>query len=262
MTQHQKPGITVLPITQATTATFADLYISNTSLFFIKKGSKRVELSKDKELIGNEGDMMVFSPDSIVTMENRIWSGADYQAIGLIYANELVEQIYPRANQSDQAPSAQVVSLSSSEQSHILETIEQANSDLPLLIQEHRLLEILVWLKSKGVLMSSARDTSPLGQVRALIESDLTHPWRSKEVADHFAMSEATLRRWLAQSGGNFSSILSNARLEKGLSLLQTTSFPISQIALDCGFKTPSHFSDSFKTRFGIPPKSLRAPKT
>ena len=261
MTLPQHPGVTVLPITQATTATFADLYISNTSLFFIKKGSKRVELSKEQELIGSEGDMMVFSPDSIVTMENRTWSGADYQAIGLIYANELVEQIYPRVEQSDMAPIAQVVSLSASEQAHILETIEQAKNNLPLLIQEHRLLEILVWLKSKGVLLSSARDTSPLGKVRALIESDLTHSWRSKEVADHFAMSEATMRRWLAQSGGNFSRILINARLEKGLSLLQTTEHPISQIALDCGFKTPSHFSDSFKTRFGIPPKLLRTTK-
>lgn len=72
-------------------------------------------------------------------------------------------------------------------------------------------------------------------------------------------MSEATLRRSLAGSGQGFARILHNARLERGLALLQTTDLPISRIALDCGFGTPSHFSDSFRKRFGIPPKSIRS---
>jgi transcriptional regulator GlxA family with amidase domain len=46
--------------------------------------------------------------------------------------------------------------------------------------------------------------------------------------------------------------------LEYGLSLLQTTDMQISQIALECGFKTPSHFSDSFRKRFNIAPKMIR----
>ena len=142
----------------------------------------------------------------------------------------------------------------------MLGTIKQvmADTDLPAPVREHRLLEILVWLKARGIRLTSTIDRSPLGQVRALIETNLAHPWRSKEVADHFAMSEATMRRWLSQSGGSFSKILINARLEKGLSLLQTTQYPISRIALDCGFKTPSHFSDTFKARFGIQPRTLR----
>ena len=80
----------------------------------------------------------------------------------------------------------------------------------------------------------------------------------ANEVAEHFAMSEATMRRWLSKTGQGFAKILLHTRLERGLSLLQTTDDQISEIALDCGFKTPSHFSDAFRKRFGIKPKDIR----
>ncbi|MEO0868169.1 MAG: AraC family transcriptional regulator [Cyanobacteria bacterium J06642_11] len=102
------------------------------------------------------------------------------------------------------------------------------------------------------------QDENPLSKIRRLIETDLGHPWRSNEVAEHFSISEATMRRWLAKSGQGFSKILQNTRLEHGLSLLQSTDIAIAEIALDCGFKSPSHFSDSFKKRFGIKPSQIR----
>ena len=255
------PRVRIHPITQASTATFADLYIKNTSLFFIEQGSKRVETSGSQEIIGQTGDIIVFAPDSIVTIENRTWSGSDYRAIGVSFANDLVGMIYPVTPAKRPLQSVHVVSPPPNENTQMLDIIRKAQMDanIPTQVYEHRLLEVLIWMKTMGVQLFSPMDKSPLGQVRTLIESDLTHPWRSKEVADNFAMSEATMRRWLAQSGGRFSRILINARLEKGLSLLQTTAHPISKIALDCGFKTPSHFSDSFKTRFGIQPKALRS---
>jgi len=257
----EESKVMVLPISQATSATFTDLYIKNTSLFFIENGSKRAEYSSGAELIGQAGDVMVFPPDSIVTMENRTWSGKDYRAIGVAFEHELVEKVFPDRLPKEIAQQAQIISPSAEEREHMLSTIKEtlADTSLPKPVLEHRLLEPLVWLKAMGVKLSPPVDNSPLGKVRALIETDLTHPWRSREVADHFAMSEATMRRWLAQSGGSFSKILSNTRLERGLTLLQTTEYSVSTIALDCGFKTPSHFSESFKTRFGIQPKLLRS---
>ena len=255
--------MTVLPISQATTAIFTDLYIQNTSLFLIETGSKRVEYSKGKESVGEAGDVIVFSPDSIVTIENRTWSGADYRAVGIVYAQELVEQVFPFTMPQLDVPGVQILSPLADEMQAMLHTIKETleNPGLPIPVLEHRLLEPLVWLKSMGAVLSPAKYNSPIGKVKALLQVDLAHEWRSKEVADHFAMSEATMRRWLARSGESFSKILKNTRLEKGLSLLQTTNKPISQIALDCGFKTPSHFSDSFKVRFGIQPKLIRLAK-
>jgi transcriptional regulator GlxA family with amidase domain len=70
------------------------------------------------------------------------------------------------------------------------------------------------------------------------------------------------LRRLLVKSGQGFAKTLLNTRLEHGLSMLQTTNVPVSQIALDCGFKTPSHFSDAFRKRFEIRPKEIRTAAT
>ncbi len=251
----------MLPIVQATTATFTNLYIRDTALFFIERGSKRVAHAGGVELIGEMGDVMVFPPDSVVTIENRTWSGADYQAFGITYDNTHVAQVFGNAQSGVSDRRVQILSPSAADTTRMLDALRQtmAADALPAPVVTHRMLELLVWLKSMGVVLAVPQDNSPMGQVRALIERDLTYPWRSRDVANHFAMSEATMRRWLAQSGDSFSKILINTRLERGLSLLQSTASSISEIALDCGFKTPSHFSDSFKMRFGIPPKSIRA---
>lgn len=88
--------------------------------------------------------------------------------------------------------------------------------------------------------------------------TDLSHPWRSPEIAAYFSISESTMRRWLSKSGQGFAKIFHNTRLEHGLTLLQTTNIPISAITLNYSFNTPSHFSDSFKKRFGIKPSEIR----
>ncbi|MFE3839092.1 helix-turn-helix domain-containing protein [Pseudogemmobacter sonorensis] len=108
-------------------------------------------------------------------------------------------------------------------------------------------MEPLIWLRHHGIDLAPPQDSQPVSRLRRLLEADLSHPWRISEVAQHFVMSKATLRRCLAGSGQGFAKILHNARLERGLGLLQTSDPPISRIALDCGFGTPSHFSDSLE---------------
>jgi len=48
-------------------------------------------------------------------------------------------------------------------------------------------------------------------------------------------------------------------RLDKARQLIVQTGLPITAIAISCGFVTSSHFSKSFRTRFGFSPNSLRA---
>ena len=54
--------VSIFPITQATTATFADLYFRLTFFFFIQRGEKYVETPTQGEMIGREGDLMIFPP--------------------------------------------------------------------------------------------------------------------------------------------------------------------------------------------------------
>ena len=43
-------------------------------------------------------------------------------------------------------------------------------------------------------------------------------------------------------------------RLEKSEQLLRTTALSVTQVALACGFQSASHFSRSFRDRYGKPP--------
>ena len=253
--------VSVLPITQATTATFTDLYFRLTFLFFIQTGSKRVLCPYNGELIGEAGDLMIFPPGSMVTMENRPILNDSYRADGVCFTHDLVDMVFADQRSRHDSPGIQVLRDASHRPSDILALIKDTldNEALPTPIMQHRLLEPLIWLRHNGVRLPTRGEEQPLSKVRRLIETDFGHPWHIPEVAAHFAMSEATFRRWLAKSGHGFSRILLNTRLEKGLTLLQTTDIPISNIALECGFKTPSHFSDSFRKRFGIRPKMIRS---
>lgn len=254
------PSVSILPITQATTATFTELYFRLAFLFFVQAGSKKVICPYNGELIGEAGDLMIFPPGSVVTMENRPILNDSYRADGVCFTHELVDAVFADQRPRNDTPGIQVLRAVPHRPSEILDLIKNTlgNDALPPPIRQHRLLEPLIWLRHHGVHLPTRDEEQPLSKVRRLIETDLSHPWRITDVAQHFAMSEASLRRWLAKAGHGFARILLNTRLEKGLTLLQTTDAPISQIALECGFKTPSHFSDAFRKRFGIKPKAIR----
>ncbi|WP_234801462.1 helix-turn-helix transcriptional regulator [Xaviernesmea oryzae] len=212
------------------------------------------------EMTGREGDLLIFPPGSIVTLENRPLLDAHYEADGVYFSPALLKSVF-----ADQASGGggdvQLLTAEPHRPGIVLELIRQtlADASLPAPIRASRLLEPLIWLRHHGIRLPSQQSEQPLAKVRELIEAQPDRQWRAGEVASHFAMSEATFRRWLAKSGQGFAQILLNSRLEKGLTLLQTTSASVSSIALDCGFKTPSHFSDSFRKRFGITPSAIRS---
>ncbi len=256
----KSPGVSILPITQATNATFTEMYFRNTFLFFITKGTKEVVCPINGKLTGQQGDVVIFPPNSVVTMENHPRLDDDYKATGVSFTKQLVQTVFHERKFVSQPDGIQIIEAIPDNPMSILALIEQTlnDDDLPPTILQHRLLEPLIWLKSKGIALYHANDEAPLSRVRAVIESDIGRSWKSKEVSEALAMSEATLRRTLAKTGDRFSKILKNTRLEHGLSLLQSTTDPITEIALICGFKTPSHFSDAFKDRFGIKPSQIR----
>ncbi|MFT5868453.1 MAG: AraC-like DNA-binding protein [Paracoccaceae bacterium] len=252
--------VSIFQITQATTATFTELYFRLTFFFFIQRGSKYVLSPKQGEMLGEEGDLMIFPPGSMVTMENRPVMEGDYRALGVCYSHDLINSVFSDLPKLDAANGVQIVRVAENNPSGILSLIQDTldNDALPETIRNHRLLEPLLWLREQGLQLPTQVEDDPISQVRSLIETNLSHSWMADEVAEHFAMSEATMRRWLSKAGQGFARILLHARLEHGLILLQTTNAQVSEIALDCGFKTPSHFSDAFRKRFGIKPKDIR----
>jgi AraC-like DNA-binding protein len=252
--------VSTATITQATAATFSDLFTSQIFLCFIRSGTKRVLCPIQGELIGREGDLLVFPPGSIVTLENRPRLDADYRADAVYFSRDLIGSIFGLASHRADR-SIRILRQATHDPIRILNLVQATlrDDDLPASIRRHRLLEPLVWLRHHGIVLTSEDDPAPFPRVRRLVETDPSRVWRAADVAGHFAMSEATFRRWLARSGHGFSKIVLNTRLERGLMLLQSTDRPVSTIALDCGFKTPSHFADAFRRRFGLQPTAIRS---
>lgn len=261
--QGTKPDaeVSIFPVSQATTATFTNLYLRLTFLFFIHSGSKRVICPINGEMIGEAGDVMIFPSGLVETMQNRPILNSSYRADGVCFSHEMVETVFTDQPVRGPAPGIQIMRGGTGEAQSILQLIKETitRDDLLSSIKRHRLMEPLIWLRDNGIQRPVGHKETPWTKVRDLIETDVSRPWRTDDVANHFAMSEATFRRWLTKSGASFSQILSSTRLERGLTMLQTTDVAISRIALDCGFKTPSHFSDAFKKRFGIAPKLIRS---
>lgn len=259
MPDETQDQVALYPISQATTATFTDLFLRLAFLFFIQTGSKRV-VTATQELIGEAGDLLIFPSGSMVTMENRPVLDRSYHAAGISFPDDLICEVFADSAATARHSGVQILRADALRPMDLLPIITDTldNPALPEVIRRHRLKEPLIWLREHGVHLAPAREEAPLSRVRRLIETDLSHPWRAGEVADQLAMSEPTMRRWLSGTGQGFAKILLNTRLEHGLSLLQTTDNAISEIALDCGFKTPSHFSDAFRKRFGIRPKEIR----
>lgn len=256
-----KSALALYSITQATRARFTELYINRSTLIFIQRGSKFVQSQERKGILGEEGDLVVFPRGTLITMENRPRIDKDYHAIGVSFTQDLVDEVFAGQSSTQAAKTLSVLRAKPHHPERILSLIQATLQDhsLPQEIRAHRLREPLIWLRAQGISLPIHIEDGLTGQLRALFQRDLTHPWRAEDTAKHFAMSPATFRRWLAKSGTSFSKLLMNTRLEHALLCLQTRDTQISQIALECGFKTPSHFSDAFRKRFSIRPIDIRS---
>ncbi|MEM6375038.1 MAG: AraC family transcriptional regulator [Pseudomonadota bacterium] len=254
-------GVSVLDITQATSATFSDLYFRQMFLFFIERGSKFISDPVRGDLVGEAGDLIIFPAGVMVTMINRPLMDQSYKATGVSYTRDLIETVFPRRVQPSAPPTVRILRAGEHKPSRILSLLRNTmtDNDLPKGIRKSRMLEPLVWLQDKRVDVPTHGEDSPISLVRRIIDADLSYPWRASDVAFELAMSEASMRRWLSTTGQGFARILLSSRLERGLTLLQTTQAQVSTIALECGFKTPSHFADAFRQRFGIKPKDIRS---
>ncbi len=259
-TTKAESRVSCFNISQHNTSVFKDLYMHQTLLVLIKKGFKRVNPDSKSSLNAQPGELLVFPSGQFITIENRVISGTNYSALGISYPNEVVNEVFsPRTRKK----ASNVVHIESCPQG-LIDSINkmisiQCDETTPDHIIEYKSIEPLIWLKSMGYEFPVIEQRDLECKIRDLIVADTSKHWRSEEVAKTFAMSEATMRRHLRKKRTSFSAILQNVRLEKGLTLLQTSNLPITEIALDCGFSTPSHFSQAFKDRFNLRPSDVKS---
>lgn len=127
-----------------------------------------------------------------------------------------------------------------------------------LLSQTHRLIGVLIALAERGHYFSRAIESGVTDRLRDIIKENPSHPWTAPEVGHALAMSEATLRRRLAKENTRFESLLAEVRMHLAMTLLQTTTWSIPQIAKACGYRSRTRFTERFHGQFGCLPSQAR----
>ena len=96
-------------------------------------------------------------------------------------------------------------------------------------------------------------------RARALLAGSMSHRFSLGELARALSVSEFHLCRvFREQTGLTLHEFQTELRLRCGLELLADTRLDISRIAMELGFSSHSHFSDTLRRRFSRTPTSIR----
>jgi AraC family transcriptional regulator len=123
-------------------------------------------------------------------------------------------------------------------------------------------LEVLAQRTQVAPPARHARERLPshtLRRLRDFVESNLAIDLDVQALADVAGMSAAHFARAFAATAGRtpFEYVMTR-RLERARQLLERTERSALAIALEVGFKTPSHFASRFRREYGVTPREIR----
>lgn len=233
------PSSSHLLLRQATRATFKALISERTAIALVRQGEKRVWRGTSL-LVIRPGHLAILPAGEPLTIENIPSSGGMYMASALVLGAGEVPVGDPDRMALDDRALAAFERAAAALEDHLM----------PASLREHMVGEVLLWLALEGV------GVTP--RLRTLLAADLAARWTAPMAARALALSEATLRRRLAEEGTGFADVLADLRMTRALGLLQTTALPVNRIALDVGYECASRFAERFRSRFGIAPSAVR----
>jgi AraC-like DNA-binding protein len=233
------------------------LEIHEDCVMLVRRGMKTFSVGQ-RDTVARAGSLLVASRGTVADVTNQPDGRGLYEALVLAFPAELVREAMPPAGQ--RAPLRGSIAIDPDPQ--LRGAIERAHmslsdADASPRLRWLRAAEVLELLLHSGLVFGLER-LSVRDRVWRLLNSDPSHEWAVDEVAASLAMGQSTLRRHLSDQGETFSDLVRAVRLECGLMLLLSTARPVTNIAGDVGFQSPSRFSSAFKTRFGFLPSVLR----
>jgi AraC-like DNA-binding protein len=238
---------------------FKRLHIDHPVLIVVERGVKSLRC-KNGEYIIRPGEAIAIAGGQSIDITNRLSEDGTYRAHWLMFDRTLIVEHEQRHGEQPVICHALPICQVDAGFVGAFQRSLQAVTDesIPIDIARHRVGEMLIWIGLHGGQFDTNETLTFAIKVRRLIGRDLAGDWRAAHVASSFAMSEATLRRKLAEENMTLSEILSDARLSFALNLLQSTVQPVTQIALNVGYQSPSNFAVRFRQRFGFSPSAIR----
>ena len=119
-------------------------------------------------------------------------------------------------------------------------------------------MELLSWLAQAGAVFNPHSAQRLSKQIRQLLARDTAINWQIADAARQLGMSEATLRRRLADEGTSFRELSGSVKMMRALTLLQTSPLGVAQVAYAVGYESPARFAAKFRAHFGCTPSDVR----
>ncbi|AXF18953.1 AraC family transcriptional regulator (plasmid) [Paraburkholderia caledonica] len=127
-------------------------------------------------------------------------------------------------------------------------------------LRHHRAMEVLLMLAERGCILRPRGEMTWPDRLHRVIAHRPHAAWSIERLARACHTSASTLRRRLADHNVTVGGLVREIRMESAMLLLQTTEFPVGEIAQRCGYDSHSRFSAAFKLRYGFSPSRLRKP--
>ncbi|CAN7258982.1 helix-turn-helix transcriptional regulator [Acidovorax sp. LjRoot118] len=267
---HALPGVGMAAhVLQGRGLEILRMRMDQPALILVDQGTKTVRAERGATARAMPGQAIVIDGQQTVDFTNAVPRGVDhYEARWLLFDTALLEDPYylARAAQAECSGSA---SASVRRVPQVAPTLASAferaaqslapDQALPASVARQRVLEVLHWLLEQHGIALHAPPANPgvSVRVRALIAGRLDADWTAGRIASELAVSEATLRRLVAE-GASLTQLLVDVRMATALTLLQATAQPVSSIALSVGYESPSRFAVRFRQRFGFAPTAVR----
>lgn len=104
----------------------------------------------------------------------------------------------------------------------------------------------------------SEHDNRFIKRLNAIINEHISEPLTdTSELAEMMQISRSSLfRKMKALTGVTPNEYVIIYKLNKSIEILKNEDLSISEVAYSLGFSSPSHFSNTFKNRFGVSPKN------
>jgi AraC-like DNA-binding protein len=227
--------------------------IANPMLIVVINGEKVLE--KQRELVCREKNFIFLADSPAINMRN-IPREKEYYALLIEFDEQDYRGLAVNSLHKDHFYLGATTALLEQCLQQFVESSLWAPKKIASL-RKREILELLCHMGHKEIL-SMLGNSQVSQRLHALFNLQGFHELTMESICEQLAMSESTLRRKLKLEGSSVQEIKDQARLGLGLHVLQTTQISISVIAEQCGYQSPSRFSERFKHRFGLTPSDLR----
>jgi AraC-like DNA-binding protein len=244
----------------------ADFRFFEATLLQVKSGQLNLRYGQDLAFqLDNEEHIILVAPHSLAAKINKTPDpvNGSFQSLYLSFSPELVAAFYRNHAQFFTTLSPfngfKTLFLDSELRDSLDYCLRGLNIEsTSYSVQQNRLSGVLIALAERGILFMP-RDSEPIGsRLTTLLAASPAFAWTAANAGQQLGMSEATLRRRLAEEQTHFRTLLLDIRMHHAMMLLQTTSWGLSQIADACGYRAASRFSSRFKQRFGCSHADIR----